>query len=120
MQLDNTKGGRSSLSNQENSRLNSSLQEANSRAEAANFEVKQQKEQIKQVEERLNSNKKLIAQDQLILEQISKRNIKAVSQAKKSLEIEKTLLAQIEPLVDEGALGEYQVQKQKTTSQRPL
>ncbi len=113
MQLDNTIGGGTSLSSQETDRLGSARLEADSRAQAAKLEIQQQQEQLKQIEERLASNIILIQQDRKILAQLANRNKRAIIQAERSLEIDKQLLAQIEPLLKEGALGEYQVQKQR-------
>jgi len=113
LQLNSMSGNKTTLSQEEIERLNSARLEANSRASAADLEVKQQKEQLKQVEEKLIDNKQLIYQDKSILKEIIERNKKAMYQAQKSLEIEKNLLKNIEPLLKEGALGEYQVEKQR-------
>ncbi|MEI6379335.1 MAG: HlyD family efflux transporter periplasmic adaptor subunit [Cyanobacteriota bacterium ELA615] len=112
MQLDSS-NAKNSFSQQEMERLNASRQEAYSRSKAAELEVKQQNEQLKQVQDRINNNQKLIAQDKLMLEQIKERNAKSVQESQKSLEIDKSLLTKMETLSSEGALGDYQVQKQR-------
>jgi HlyD family secretion protein len=101
------------LSKQERARLNAIRLEALSRTSAADLEVKQQNEQLKEVIERVNNDRQLIAQDKLMLKEIIQRNRTAIDQSKKGLQIDRLLLSKMEPLLVEGAVGEYQVEKQK-------
>ena len=112
MQLNNTIA-KKSLTQQDMQRLNASRQEAYSRAKSAELEVKQQNEQLKQVQDRIVNDQKLIAQDKLMLQEIKERNTKSVQESRKSLEIDNGLLTKMEGLSAEGALGDYQVQKQR-------
>jgi HlyD family secretion protein len=112
VQLANSGRG-TNLTGEQAARLQSAEAEANSRAAAARLEMEQLQKQLIQNQVKLADARGQVVQDKIILEEIKTRNQKALSQAEKSLNIDRGILSQIEPLLEEGALGKYQVEKQR-------
>lgn len=105
--------GRSKLDAEERARLRAAREELASRSGAARLEVDQLQKQLAQTRVQLADAREQLAVDRASLTQIQARNEQAMAEAEKSLAIDRKILQDIEPLLEEGALAEYQVNKQK-------
>ncbi len=87
--------------------------ELNTRMTAANMEIQQLQKQLAQAEGQLASAQKQIADDEKIFIDLKTRNSQSISEAEKSLKIEKGILSSVQPLLEEGALAKMQIEKQQ-------
>lgn len=95
------------------SRLNASNNESKSRAAAARLDVDQLQKQLSQNQVLLADAKTQLVVDRQVLAELLDRNTRTIEQSQRSLEIEKNILNDIEPLGKEGAIARYQINKQK-------
>jgi HlyD family secretion protein len=112
MQLGAPRGG-VNLTPEQSARLAASRAELNSRAAAARLAMEQVEKQLQQIVVQLADAKAQLVTQQMVLEDIKLRNELNVREIEKSLEIEKNVLRDVEPLLDEGALSKLQVEKQR-------
>lgn len=103
----------SDLTPEQQSRLQASIAEMNSRAAMARLEIGQLQRQLNQNNAQLTDAKAQLATAQQVLSQIRQRNQQALDQAQRSLNIEEEILADIEPLVEEGAMARIQLERQR-------
>ena len=94
-------------------RLEAAQREANSRQAAARLEMEQLEKQLAQTRVQLADARSQLIKDRLVLEEIKTRNANSMKQGQESLDIERNILKDIEPLVEEGAVARYQINKQK-------
>lgn len=94
-------------------RLEAAQREANSRQAAARLEMEQLEKQLAQTRVQLADARSQLIKDRLVLEEIKTRNANAMKQGQEGLDIERNILNDIEPLVEEGAVARYQINKQK-------
>ncbi|MDJ0559441.1 MAG: HlyD family efflux transporter periplasmic adaptor subunit, partial [Microcystis sp. M53599_WE4] len=94
-------------------RLEAAQREANSRQAAARLEMEQLEKQLAQTRVQLADARSQLIKDRLVLEEIKTRNANSMKQGQESLDIERNILKDIEPLGDEGAIARYQINKQK-------
>jgi HlyD family secretion protein len=94
-------------------RLEAAQREANSRQAAARLEMEQLEKQLAQTRVQLADARSQLIKDRLVLEEIKTRNANSMKQGEESLDIERNILKDIEPLGDEGAIARYQINKQK-------
>lgn len=95
------------------SRLKAANKESVSRSLAAQLEVSQLQKQLSQNQVKLADARVQLITDRAVLAEIKARNDKAIRQTEKSLEIEKGILSDVEPLLEEGAMAKYQINKQR-------
>jgi len=103
----------SALQGDELARLGAARREANSRQAAARLEMEQLEKQLAQTRVQLADARSQLIKDRLVLEEIKTRNANSMKQGQESLDIERNILKDIEPLGDEGAIARYQINKQK-------
>ncbi|GBE75295.1 hemolysin secretion protein [Microcystis aeruginosa NIES-87] len=94
-------------------RLEAAQREANSRQAAARLEMEQLEKQLAQTRVQLADARSQLIKDRLVLEEIKTRNANSMKQGQESLDIERNILKDIEPLGEEGAIARYQINKQK-------
>ena len=94
-------------------RLEAAQREANSRQAAARLEMEQLEKQLAQTRVQLADARSQLIKDRLVLEEIKTRNANSMKQGQESLDIERNILNDIEPLAEEGAVARYQINKQK-------
>jgi HlyD family secretion protein len=95
------------------SRLKAAEEEFRSRAAAARLEVEQLEKQLNQNQVQLDDTKAQLVTAKQVRDEILQRNKESMAQAEESLEIEKNLLDSVEPLVKEGALSRFQLERQR-------
>lgn len=95
------------------SRLDAAQRESKSRSSAARLDIGQLQKQLTQNDVLLADAKAQLITDRQVLKEIEDRNRKTLVQAEKGLEIEKSILNDIEPLGVDGAIARYQINKQK-------
>jgi hemolysin D len=95
------------------SRLQAANNESKSRSSAARLDIGQIQKQLTQNQVLLADAKSQIVIDRQVLAEIKDRNMRTLEQSERSLEIEKNILNDIEPLGAEGAIARYQINKQK-------
>lgn len=95
------------------SRLQAANNESKSRSSAARLDIGQIQKQLTQNQVLLADAKSQIVIDRQVLAEIKDRNRQTIEQSEQSLEIEKNILNDIEPLGEEGAIARYQINKQK-------
>jgi len=103
----------SALQGDELARLAAARRESNSRQAAARLEMEQLEKQLAQTRVQLADARSQLIKDRLVLEEIKTRNANSMKQGQESLDIERNILKDIEPLGDEGAIARYQINKQK-------
>ncbi|MFN5971622.1 MAG: HlyD family efflux transporter periplasmic adaptor subunit [Microcystis sp.] len=103
----------SALQEEQLARLAAARREANSRQAAARLEMEQLEKQLAQTGVQLADARSQLIKDRLVLEEIKTRNANSMKQGQESLDIERNILKDIEPLGDEGAIARYQINKQK-------
>ena len=103
----------SALQGEQLARLAAARREANSRQAAARLEMEQLAKQLNQTRVQLADARSQLIKDRLVLEEIKTRNANSMKQGQESLDIERNILKDIEPLGDEGAIARYQINKQK-------
>ena len=103
----------SALEGEQLARLEAARREANSRQAAARLEMEQLEKQLAQTRVQLADARSQLIKDRLVLEEIKTRNANSMKQGQESLDIERNILKDIEPLGDEGAIARYQINKQK-------
>ena len=103
----------SALQEEQLARLAAARREANSRQAAARLEMEQLEKQLAQTGVQLADARSQLIKDRLVLEEIKTRNANSMKQGQESLDIERNILNDIEPLGDEGAIARYQINKQK-------
>jgi len=108
-------GSGANLPPAERARLRTAQAELGSRAAAAQLEVRQIQQQLQQNQVQLADARTNLATDRQLLREIRHRNEVAIAQAQESLAIEQQILDRMTPLVKEGALGQYQYDKQRQT-----
>ena len=106
-------GAEAGLNGQQLSRFLATRAEYNSRVAAARLEVEQLEKQLSQNQVQLRDAKERLWTDRLVLRQIENRNLQSLNQAKQSLQLEERILADISPLVGEGALADIQMIRQQ-------
>ena len=97
------------LSPEQMSRLKAAQQELKSRTAAARLEVEQLEKQLNQNQIQLEDTRKQLATAREVLAEIKQRNDEYIAQAEASLEIDRDIIKSIEPLVQEGALSQFQL-----------
>jgi HlyD family secretion protein len=112
IQLDSTASA-INLTPDQLARLQAAKSESDSRAAAARLEMEQQQKQLNQNLVQLNDARIQLAKDRQVLGEIQVRNQLSLAQAQQSLTIEQKILDQINPLVEEGALGTLSYQRQQ-------
>jgi HlyD family secretion protein len=95
------------------SRLQAANNESRTRASAARLDIGQLQKQLTQNQVLLAEAKAQIIVDRQVLAEIKDRNQRTIEQSERSLEIEKNILNDIEPLGEEGAIARYQINKQR-------
>ncbi|MCZ8189158.1 MAG: HlyD family efflux transporter periplasmic adaptor subunit [Microcystis sp. LE19-338.1B] len=103
----------SALQGDQLARLEAARREANSRQAAARLEMEQLEKQLNQTRVQLADARSQLIKDRLVLEEIKTRNANSMKQGQESLDIERNILNDIEPLGEEGAVARYQINKQK-------
>jgi len=103
----------SALQEEQLARLAAARREANSRQAAARLEMEQLEKQLAQTGVQLADARSQLIKDRLVLEEIKTRNANSMKQGQESLDIERNILNDIEPLGEEGAVARYQINKQK-------
>ncbi|MBD2621099.1 HlyD family efflux transporter periplasmic adaptor subunit [Microcystis flos-aquae FACHB-1344] len=103
----------SALQGEQLARLAAARREANSRQAAARLEMEQLEKQLAQTRVQLADARSQLIKDRLVLEEIKTRNANSMKQGQESLDIERNILNDIEPLAEEGAVARYQINKQK-------
>lgn len=103
----------SALQGEQLARLAAARREANSRQAAARLEMEQLEKQLNQTRVQLADARSQLIKDRLVLEEIKTRNANSMKQGQESLDIERNILNDIEPLAEEGAVARYQINKQK-------
>jgi HlyD family secretion protein len=103
----------SALQGDELARLAAARRESNSRQAAARLEMEQLEKQLAQTTVQLADARSQLINDRFVLEEIKTRNANSMKQGQESLDIERNILKDIEPLVEEGAVARYQINKQK-------
>ncbi len=101
------------LNPEQMSRLKAAQQELKSRTAAARLEVEQLEKQLNQNQIQLEDTRKQLATAREVLTEIKQRNDEYIAQAEASLEIDRALVDSIQPLVEEGALSEFQLKSQQ-------
>ena len=101
------------LNSEQISRLRASQAELNSRTAAAQLEVEQLEKQLNQNQVQLADTRAQLATSKQVLAEIKQRNQESMAQIEESLEIERNLLSSVEPLVKEGALSQFQLERQR-------
>ena len=97
------------LNTEQRSRLRAAQQELKSRTAAARLEVEQLEKQLNQNQIELADTRKQLATAREVLAEIKQRNDDYIKQAEASLEIDRGIVDSIAPLVEEGALSEFQL-----------
>ncbi|GCA76779.1 hemolysin secretion protein D, plasmid [Microcystis aeruginosa NIES-2520] len=103
----------SALQEEQLARLAAARRESNSRQAAARLEMEQLEKQLAQTGVQLADARSQLIKDRLVLEEIKTRNANSMKQGQESLDIERNILNDIEPLGEEGAVARYQINKQK-------
>ncbi|MFY7933851.1 MAG: HlyD family efflux transporter periplasmic adaptor subunit [Microcystis aeruginosa] len=103
----------SALQGDELARLAAARRESNSRQAAARLEMEQLEKQLAQTRVQLADARSQLIKDRFVLEEIKTRNANSMKQGQESLDIERNILKDIEPLGEEGAVARYQINKQK-------
>ena len=103
----------SALQGDELARLAAARRESNSRQAAARLEMEQLEKQLAQTTVQLADARSQLINDRFVLEEIKTRNANSMKQGQESLDIERNILNDIEPLGEEGAVARYQINKQK-------
>ena len=103
----------SALQGDQLARLGAARRESNSRQAAARLEMEQLEKQLAQTRVQLADARSQLIKDRLVLEEIKTRNANSMKQGQESLDIDRNILKDIEPLGDEGAIARYQINKQK-------
>jgi HlyD family secretion protein len=75
--------------------------------------MEQLEKQLAQTRVQLADARSQLINDRFVLEEIKTRNANSMKQGQESLDIERNILKDIEPLGDEGAVARYQINKQK-------
>ena len=101
------------LSPEQESRLKASQSEFFSRIAAAKLEVEQLEKQLNQNQLQLADTRAQLVTARQVFAEIKQRNQESMAQAEESLEIERSLLSSVEPLVTEGALSRFQLERQR-------
>ncbi|MGK7934458.1 MAG: response regulator [Xenococcaceae cyanobacterium] len=101
------------LNPEQMSRLKAAQQELKSRTAAARLEVEQLEKQLNQNQIQLEDTRKQLATSREVLAEIKQRNDEYIARAEASLEIDRALVDSIKPLVEEGALSEFQLKSQQ-------
>ncbi|HAC62037.1 MAG TPA: hemolysin secretion protein D [Cyanothece sp. UBA12306] len=112
VQLGQTAPG-NQLNPAEIARLRAARGELASRAMAAQLEMEQLEKQLRQTQIQLSDAKKQLNDDKKVLAEIRERNKQAKAEAEEALKIEESILGDVEPLLEEGALAKLQVERQK-------
>lgn len=94
-------------------RLGAARRESDSRSAAARLEIAQLEKQLAQTRVQLADAKKQLIADRQVLAEIKARNEKTLTEGEASLQIERQILGDIQPLGEEGAIARYQINKQK-------
>ncbi|MEM9275982.1 MAG: response regulator [Cyanobacteria bacterium P01_F01_bin.143] len=94
-------------------RLRNARAENNSRTAAARLEVEQLEKQLEQNQIQLADAREQLVTARQVLAEIKQRNQEAAAKAKESLAIEEKTLSSIQPLVEEGAIAELQLDRQQ-------
>jgi HlyD family secretion protein len=105
--------GSGNLSAEQLARLNAAQTELQSRTAAARLEVEQLEKQLNQNQVQLTDARAKLATAKQVLAEIEQRNRDAIAQAEESLKIERNILKSVEPLSQEGALSQFQVETQR-------
>lgn len=101
------------LTIEQQTRLRNAQTEKNSRTAAARLEVEQLEKQLEQNQIQLADAREQLATARQVLAEIKQRNEEAELKAKESLAIEQKTLSSIQPLVEEGAIAELQLDRQQ-------
>ena len=101
------------LAPEQTSRLKAAQAELKSRTAAARLEVEQLEKQLNQNQLQLADTRAQLVTARQVLAEIKQRNQESMAQAEESLEIERNLLSSVEPLVKEGALSRFQLERQR-------
>jgi hemolysin D len=106
-------GSGGDLKSDQQARLGAARRESDSRSAAARLEVSQLEKQLAQTRVQLANAKEQLLTERLVLMEIDARNEKSLREGRTSLDIERSILQDIEPLGEEGAIARYQINKQK-------
>ena len=94
-------------------RLRNAQAEINSRTAAARLEVEQLEKQLEQNQIQLADAREQLVTARQVLAEIKQRNAESDEKAQESLAIEEKTLSSIQPLVEEGAIAELQLDRQQ-------
>jgi HlyD family secretion protein len=106
-------GSGGDLKSDQQARLGAARRESDSRSAAARLEVSQLEKQLAQTRVQLANAKEQLLTERLVLMEIDARNEKSLREGRTSLDIERSILKDIEPLGEQGAIARYQINKQK-------
>ncbi|AFZ35770.1 response regulator receiver protein [Stanieria cyanosphaera PCC 7437] len=101
------------LSAEQLARLNAAQTELQSRIASARLEAEQLEKQLNQNQVQLADARAKLATAKQVLAEIEQRNRDAIAQAEESLKIERNILKSVEPLSQQGALSQFQVETQR-------
>ncbi|MBE9169395.1 response regulator [Pleurocapsales cyanobacterium LEGE 06147] len=101
------------LSPEQISRLKATEAELQSRAASARLEVEQLEKQFNQNQVQLADTKAQLTTARQVVAEMEQRNREAIAQIEESLTIDREILSSLQPLVAEGALSRYQLNKQR-------
>jgi len=94
-------------------RLEASQAEENSRAAAAQLQIEQLEKQLNQNQVKLRDAQEKLATDKATLAEIKQRNEQAIAKSEESLKIDEDILSGYQPLIEEGAIAQLQVDSQR-------
>jgi hemolysin D len=89
------------------------IDESGSRATTAVLDISQLDKQLTQTQEQIANAKAKVISGREMLAEIDDRNTRAVAQAEEALEIDKKILAGLEPIEKEGAVAQVQIESQR-------
>jgi HlyD family secretion protein len=95
------------------SRLKATEAELKSRAASARLEVEQLEKQFNQNQVQLADTKAQLTTARQVVAEMEQRNRESIEQVEESLKINREILSSLQPLVEEGAISRYQVEKQR-------
>jgi hemolysin D len=94
-------------------RLEANKAELDSRAAAARLDMEQLEKQLTQNQVQLADARSQLIEDRRVLAEIRDRNVKTLVESEESLAIEQRMLAEVEPLLEQGAVAKLQLEQQR-------
>ncbi|MDJ0897829.1 MAG: response regulator [Xenococcus sp. MO_188.B8] len=101
------------LTVEQQARLRNAKAESDSRTAAARLEAEQLEKQLEQNQIQLADAREQLVTGRQVLAEIKQRNQESAQKSQESLEIEKKTLESIQPLVEEGAIAQLQLDRQQ-------